>query len=183
MIGRIIFGLTTYSVGMYTFNYYYRIKLLPAHSHLPSEQSSNVTPSADYDSLIGWDEILLGMPSIRRDLVSRASGSALETAAGTCRNLMYYGPVSALQITDCNLEMLGKALEKYKKDGSSLEKDAPISFRVVMNAESLKYPNQVFDSVVQTFGLCSCSDPVTELKEISRVTKMGGILLLFCLTR
>ena len=35
-----------------------------------------------------------------------------------------------------------------------------------------------FDSVVDTFGLCSCADPVKALNEIVRVTKPGGKILL-----
>lgn len=46
-----------------------------------------------------------------------------------------------------------------------------------MNAHSLQFNGQ-FDVVIDTFGLCSYDDPVAVLKEMSRVCKTNGRLLL-----
>ncbi|KAG0231725.1 hypothetical protein BGW42_008677 [Actinomortierella wolfii] len=47
-----------------------------------------------------------------------------------------------------------------------------------MNAASMPYPDQSFDTVVDTFGLCSFEDPVAVLREMKRVLKPGGQILL-----
>lgn len=47
-----------------------------------------------------------------------------------------------------------------------------------MNAASIPYPDQSFDTVVDTFGLCSFEEPVQVLKEMKRVLRPGGQLLL-----
>lgn len=45
-------------------------------------------------------------------------------------------------------------------------------------AEQLPFADNSFDSVVDMFGLCSYDDPVRALREMSRVCKPGGKLLL-----
>ncbi|KAG0197938.1 Methyltransferase-like protein 7B [Mortierella sp. GBA30] len=47
-----------------------------------------------------------------------------------------------------------------------------------MNAAAIPYPDQSFDTVVDTFGLCSFENPVQVLKEMKRVLRPGGKLLL-----
>ncbi|KAG0019200.1 hypothetical protein BGZ81_009879 [Podila clonocystis] len=47
-----------------------------------------------------------------------------------------------------------------------------------MNAAAIPYPDQSFDTVVDTFGLCSFEEPVLVLMEMKRVLKPGGRLLL-----
>lgn len=47
-----------------------------------------------------------------------------------------------------------------------------------MDATNLKFPDNEFDTVVQSFGMCSCDDPVAALKEMQRVCKPGGQILL-----
>ena len=45
-------------------------------------------------------------------------------------------------------------------------------------AEQLPFPDNSFDTIVDMFGLCSFDDPVRALRELSRVCKPGGKLLL-----
>ncbi|KAF9920303.1 Methyltransferase-like protein 7B [Linnemannia zychae] len=55
--------------------------------------------------------------------------------------------------------------------------ETEIQFKT-MNAASIPYPDKSFDTVVDTFGICSFEDPVQTLKEMKRVLKPGGKLLL-----
>ena len=40
------------------------------------------------------------------------------------------------------------------------------------------YPRHTFDTIVDTFGLCSFDDPISVLKELQRVCKPNGKILL-----
>lgn len=47
-----------------------------------------------------------------------------------------------------------------------------------MNAHNLQFPDNSFETVVDTFGLCSYEDPVAVLQEMRRVCKPEGKILL-----
>lgn len=48
----------------------------------------------------------------------------------------------------------------------------------VMNAHQLQFSDRSFDTVIDTFGLCSYEDPIKVLREIGRVCKADGEILL-----
>ena len=54
---------------------------------------------------------------------------------------------------------------------------APVSF-IPEDCTSLDFESEKFDTVVDTFGLCSVKDPVKVLEELKRVTKPDGKILL-----
>ena len=54
----------------------------------------------------------------------------------------------------------------------------PIEVKV-MGAEQLAFPDQSFDTVVATLVFCTIPDPDQAIKEIYRVLKPGGQLLVF----
>lgn len=57
--------------------------------------------------------------------------------------------------------------------------DAKVDYTVAnYAAEQLPFPDNSFDTVVDMFGLCSYDDPVRSLREMSRVCKPDGVLLL-----
>ncbi len=78
-------------------------------------------------------------------------------------------------MTDRNREMLQKAVEKFQRNHRN--KFGEMSF-MVQNVEGLQFEDESFDHVVDTFGLCSCDDPVAALKEMARVTKKDGTVRL-----
>jgi len=45
----------------------------------------------------------------------------------------------------------------------------------VADAHALPFPDNSFDTVVDTFGLCSIEDPVKAVQEMQRVCKPEGI--------
>ncbi|KFG30016.1 methyltransferase domain-containing protein, partial [Toxoplasma gondii GAB2-2007-GAL-DOM2] len=117
---------------------------------------------------------LLGIRSLRKQLVTRAQGDVLEVAAGTGRNFRFYDPakVKSLVVTDFSRLMLRKALEKKEA-----LRGIPAEFKL-QNSAKMKFPDESFDAVVDTFGVCSYEKPVETLQELKRVIKPGGALLL-----
>eukprot|EP00048_Salpingoeca_helianthica_P025165 m.38197 g.38197 ORF g.38197 m.38197 type:complete len:325 (+) comp9941_c0_seq2:14-988(+) len=64
--------------------------------------------------------------------------------------------------------------EGFSKVGAN---KTPLRARVA-SVEQLPFSDNSFDTVVDTFGLCSCVDPVVALREIQRVCRPDGVILL-----
>lgn len=95
----------------------------------------------------------------------------LEVGVGTGKNIPYYPQdVDAVAI-DFSHRMLVKARER------DLERGRKVSI-YLMDAQDLKFPEHSFDTVFATFVFCSVPDPVEGLKELRRVCKPGGKLIL-----
>lgn len=145
-----------------------------------------------YDDQISSEENAMLLPLFRRCLLYfHARGEVLEVGAGTGRNLDYYSftatpstsqhgntnGVNEVILTDISDEMLRQAREKVKQHKN---KDRFKLFVADAKDMTKYYPDDSFDTVVDTFGLCSFDDPVKVLKELQRVCKKSGgkILLL-----
>jgi len=130
-----------------------------------------------YDDQIEKDELVMGINLLRRALLYfHAKGEILEVGAGTGRNLGYYpSSVEKVVVTDSSDKMLERAKEKLS-DMSKKERGK----YVVMEADAanLSFPDNSFDTIVDTFGLCSFDDPVAVLRELQRVCKPDGKILL-----
>ncbi|TPX70583.1 hypothetical protein SpCBS45565_g01670 [Spizellomyces sp. 'palustris'] len=134
----------------------------------------------EYDGKIGWDEWLMRVGSRRKELVERASGSVLEVSTGTGRNLEYYTQnpaIKRLTLTDTSEPMLHKAYNRFRSMTSAKHSFPPTSFEI-MNVQALPLNDRQYDTVIDTFGLCSCSDPVAALREMARCCKPDGRVLL-----
>jgi hypothetical protein len=105
--------------------------------------------AGSYDDEIGMDELVMGVKLMRRWHLAKASGATLEVAAGTGRNLPYYDftAVTSLTAVDTSRPMLQVAAPKVVAG-------SPVELRVA-DANNLSFPDDSFDTVVDTFGLCS----------------------------
>lgn len=115
--------------------------------------------------------------SLRHKLVKQACGDVLEVASGTGRNFRYYDEknVKTLIVTDMNREMLKTAASK--KDELRNLKDK--TRFVLCNASKLEqFESAQFDTIVDTFGVCSFEKPIEALTELRRLLKQDGTLLL-----
>jgi len=130
-----------------------------------------------YDDQIDRDEFVMGINLLRRALLYfHAKGKVLEIGAGTGRNVSYYPrSVDKIVMTDASDQMLERAQAKIKRKAQNQKFEA-----MVADAADLSklFPDQSFDTVVDTFGLCSFDDPVVVLKEMQRVCKPDGKILL-----
>lgn len=110
-------------------------------------------------------------PDLRKKILSEAEGKVLEVGVGTGKNLEYYPPDCEIIGIDLSPGMLEKA--KVKAQNLQLE----LSLQE-MDAQELQFPDHSFDTVVATCVFCSVPDPIKGLKEIKRVCKPGGKILL-----
>ncbi|CAO0802221.1 unnamed protein product [Mucor circinelloides] len=128
--------------------------------------TSNVWKSVakKYDQEIGWDEVVMGVGLLRRWLIGKAKGDVLEVSTGTGRNFDYYDAdqVNSVTFTDRHEPMLNEAKEKYLE---SYKDKFHQAFFETSNVEEKK--NKKYDTIVDTFGLCSCGDPVEALVQLA----------------
>jgi ubiquinone/menaquinone biosynthesis C-methylase UbiE len=124
-----------------------------------------------YDRLMASTE-RAGLADIRAQLLADASGHVLEVGAGTGHNLPHYGSaVRTLTLTEPDPSMLHRLQRTADSAGrSSTVLRAP--------AEDLPFDDASFDTVVSTLVLCGVEDQPRAAREIRRVLRPGGRLLL-----
>jgi methyltransferase OMS1, mitochondrial len=116
----------------------------------------------------------MGLNLIRWWHIRKATGRVLEVGCGTGRNFSYYGPnATSIIAIDSVPEMLVQA--KSKLSNNNISKRVELK---EMNAHNLLYDNESFDTVIDTFGLCSYDNPINVLNEMKRVCKKDGKILL-----
>ncbi|MGV3723447.1 MAG: class I SAM-dependent methyltransferase [Actinomycetota bacterium] len=119
-----------------------------------------------YDPLMAPLEWLV-MRRTRRSVVSDAEGLVLEIGAGTGLNLPHYRRARRVVAFDADPAML--------RQGSLRARQAAVPVNlVVADAQSLPFPDGVFDTVVATCVLCTIPDPEAAFREIRRVLKPAG---------
>jgi ubiquinone/menaquinone biosynthesis C-methylase UbiE len=133
--------------------------------------------SEKYDQFAQWYDLIEGIPDLlgvrrlRERLLRRASGKVLEVAVGTGKNLSYYPRGCEVVAVDVSREMLNVARKRatqFSIKGALLLADA----------EALPFPNKSFDTVMSSLTTCTFPNPVTALREMTRVCKPPGRILL-----
>lgn len=125
------------------------------------------------DKLARWrrlDRLFAGR--YRRRQFEHANGRVLDVACGTGRNFRYLASGSEVVGIDISAEMLAHArseLDRLELDGAIRQ----------MDAQTLDFPDDSFDTVISSFSTCTFPDPNAALHEMERVcTPDGEILLL-----
>ncbi len=126
--------------------------------------------SAVYDRRIERTERML-FPGGREWACAQADGEVLEVAVGTGRNLPYYQRPHSLTGVDLSPGMLAVARDR----AAALGIDADLR---VENAAALEFGDAAFDTVVCTIALCNIPDDRAAIREMYRVLKPGGRLVL-----
>jgi ubiquinone/menaquinone biosynthesis C-methylase UbiE len=122
-----------------------------------------------YDRQISFFErVLFG--GGREWVCSQAQGEVLELAAGTLRNLRYYPQGVRLTAVELSPEMAAIGRKRAEEVGR------PIDLRVG-DVQKLDFPNESFDTVTCTLGLCTIPDTTAAAREAFRVLRPGGGLL------
>lgn len=143
---------------------------------------NRIAPIYDSDLVKSNTEWWLGITRMRKNLLAQASGRTLEIAGGTGKNLPHYTPqCGSLLLIDSSDMMVQTALWKFRalqKAGKlNFQAETAVSFQK-MDAENLALPDASFDTVVDSYGLCSFDDPLQALREMARVCKPDGRILL-----
>jgi len=124
-----------------------------------------------YDLMESPLELLLFSRWRKRLAGALKPGLVLEVGAGTAKNGPHYPPGLRVRAIDLSPGMLVKARQKVRKLDLDLE-------LLEMDVADLGFPDKTFDVVLATFVFCSVPDPVRGLKEMRRVCKPGGRLIL-----
>jgi ubiquinone/menaquinone biosynthesis C-methylase UbiE len=108
---------------------------------------------------------------LRRRQFGDVDGRVLDVACGTGTNFRYLPPTVDLVGIDASPDMLAHAretLDGLGRDGELHE----------MDAASLAFPDDGFDAVVSAFSTCTFPDPIAALREMARVCRPDGRILL-----
>lgn len=111
------------------------------------------------------------MTDWRRQLLSQVRGKVLEVGIGAGANLPFYPEGVELTGIDFSPNMLTYARQRAQ------ELDRKVAL-LEMDAQHMDFGDGTFDFVVATCVFCSVPDPVAGMKEMRRVCKPDGKILL-----
>ena len=124
-----------------------------------------------YEKKVWFDQHILGVARLRKKLLSKATGKILDVACGTGLNIPLFPAGSDIIAVDLSPNMLEIARANATKHGLKVN-------LAVMDAEHLEFPDGSFDTVVSTLSTCTFPDPVKALREMKRVCRPNGLILL-----
>ncbi len=107
----------------------------------------------------------------RQLLWSQARGNILEVGVGTGKNFPYHPRTAKVTGIDLSDQMLVRAQKRARHLGSTIQLSEG-------DVQALEFPDNSFDTAAATFVFCSVPDPVQGLRELNRVVKPGGQILL-----
>ncbi len=118
-----------------------------------------------------WLPEVLGLRALRRRLFARARGKVLEVAVGTGKNFPFYptgSDVTGVDLSPAMLRVAGKRAAAIPFSVQLLE----------MDAECLDFEDASFDTVTTSLTLCTFPEPLLALREMARVCRPSGRILL-----
>ncbi len=152
--------------------------MLNATSSKPDPSATEATRrryqrlSPFYDAMEGMSE--RRYHPWRTKLWSQVSGlRVLEVGVGTGKNMPFYP--AGISIT--GIDLTPGMLQRAQKQASDLRLSSKVELHLG-DVQQLDFPDGKFDSAVATFVFCSVPDPVLGLRELNRVVKPGGCVLL-----
>ncbi len=107
----------------------------------------------------------------RRRLFEKMQGRTLMVAAGTGNDFRFFPPGRSIVAVDISARMLERAAPKAAAYPGKIELRQ-------MDVCQLVFPDESFDTVVTAHTFCSVPNPVRGLRELYRVLRPGGQILM-----
>jgi len=117
-----------------------------------------------------WMDFMIS-DNLRKKVIGMARGWVLEVGVGTGKNLPFYPPGCSVTAIDFSPAMLERAIRRAEKLGLTVA-------LLEMDAQHMEFADNTFDTVVATCVFCSVPDAVQGLREIKRVCKPDGQVIL-----
>lgn len=114
---------------------------------------------------------MMSLKEWRINLMKELKGKVLEVGVGTGKNIEYYPDNIDITAIDFSEKMLGKAREKAQKYNEQVT-------LLQMDAQDMDFQDNTFDMVFTTCVYCSVPDPIKGLKEMRRVCKPNGKIIM-----
>jgi len=124
-----------------------------------------------YDFIFDWI-FAPGRAAAVRQLGLEPNDVTLEVGIGTGLNLPLYPPAARLIGIDLSQEMLDKAVERVQ---TLAMPNVTLKF---MDATALDFGDNEFDKALATYTISAVPDPVAVLREMRRVVKPGGVIVI-----
>lgn len=140
------------------------------------DQAATAATKARYNRIAPFYDLIealleRGVRAWREKLWRQAYGDILEVGIGTGKNIPYHPPGAKVVGIDLADQMLARAHQRARALGARVELRQG-------DVQALAFPDDTFDTAVATFVFCSVPDPVRGLRELRRVVKPGGCILL-----
>lgn len=107
----------------------------------------------------------------RKDILRQVEGVILEVGVGTGSSFKDYPPGKQIIAIDASKGMLRLAEKKIKAYNDQIELH-------IADAQYLPFRDETFDTIFTSLVLCSVHNPVRGLREMRRVLKKDGCLLM-----
>lgn len=107
------------------------------------------------------------------EIINQRYGRVLEVGVGTGLSLPNYGRHLEIIGMDLSPEMLDKARKKVHEDGLN-----HVTGLHEMDASNMSFPDSSFDTVVAMYVMTVVPDPAQVMRELARVCKVGGEVIL-----
>lgn len=114
---------------------------------------------------------MMSLKEWRINLMKELKGKVLEVGVGTGKNIEYYPDNVDITAIDFSEKMLEKAREKAQKYNKQVT-------LLQMDAQDMDFQDSTFDMVFTTCVYCSVPDPIKGLKEMRRVCKPNGKIIM-----